>query len=167
MVLEGVDAGEEVSVRRDVEAKVTSYDSGYRWDNDASQAVNEYKIITNKGTFVDKDSKFHLKDSDDTARIWSDTNVGQTYKFKTYGIGIGPLDKNILSMTRVSDEELKEREDKKQEALKLMQAEIQTRQDAETLFVYAWSLASNQDWQAAEKAIEDSFGKKPIPNFRV
>lgn len=107
----------------ETEAKVVSYDSGYKWDNDKGEGVYNFKIKTNKGTFVDKKSLLHLKSQDDTDKIWFDTKIGETYKFKTYGMDVGPFEKNIISMEPVTEEELKERARMKQEAMKAAKQE--------------------------------------------
>lgn len=43
------------------------------------------------------------------------------------------------------------------EALKLMEAELKVRRDAETLDTYAWALTRSQRWQEAQNILEEAF----------
>lgn len=109
-----------------VEAKITSYQNNENCNWNYEKGKQEcsklsHTFNTNKGTFINEPGLF--KSEEETRQIWSNAYINGTYRFETYGVDFGPLEKKVVSMTRVSEEELRERAQQRAEAEKARKAE--------------------------------------------
>lgn len=95
---------------REVEAKVKTenYYDAFQDDGKTFKGV----IETDKGTFLNEKSIWFAKSNQDADNLQTETDKGETFKFKVYG-GIWPFKANIIEGRQVTAAELKEREAQK------------------------------------------------------
>jgi len=112
---------------QEAEVKVRQVQRDYKeWDQKEGRPIYEnYRVVTDKGTFRNENATLHLKFNRD--QMYQDFEVGKTYKVKSYGhLPFGLVGSpNIISMREVSAEELADRERARQEAIKKGQQENQ------------------------------------------
>ncbi|MDY0008632.1 MAG: hypothetical protein RBS08_02905 [Bdellovibrionales bacterium] len=110
---------------QETEVKVRQVLRDYKeWDSKENKAVYEnYRVVTDKGTFRNENALLHLKFNND--QMYNDFEVGKTYRIKSYGhLPLGLVGSpNIVSMREVSEEELAERNRAREAALKKGQTE--------------------------------------------
>jgi len=84
---------------------------------------DNYRIVTDKGTFRNENSMLHAKFN--AEQVHSTTERGKTYRIKSYGhLPFGMVGSpNIISMEEVTPEEIAERNRAREEMLKQQQAE--------------------------------------------
>lgn len=112
---------------QETEVKVRQVQRDWKeWDSKENRAVYEnYRIVTDKGTFRNENATLHLKFNQE--EMHREIEVGKTYRIKSYGhLPFGLVGSpNIISAREVSAEELADRERARQEQIKQAQQEQQ------------------------------------------
>ena len=94
------------------------------YDNEKYETIyDNYRIVTDKGTFRNENSALHMKFNSD--QVQGTTEKGKIYRIKSYGhLPFGLVGSpNIISMTEVTKEEIEQRNRDREEMLKQQQEE--------------------------------------------